>query len=87
MLVNGKSLFYEIGYVELSEKVTVFNKFMLLSKRSSSEELPASKKYMFWIITYSGEKALPKQWLCWKTIYLQKLQTTRHSEKYVSAKK
>ena len=47
MLVNGKSLFYEIGYAELSEKVTVFNEFMLLSKRSSSEELPASKKYMF----------------------------------------
>ena len=46
MLVNGKSSLYEISYAELSEKVTVFKKYMLLSKSSSSEEAPASKKYM-----------------------------------------
>ena len=49
-----------------SEKVTVLKKYLLLInfffwKISYSEELPASKKNMFWIITNSKEVAPPKQ--------------------------
>ena len=59
MLINGKSFqykCYEIGYAELSEKVTVFKKYLLLKKfffwnSSCSEVVPASKKYMLWRIT------------------------------------
>ena len=47
------------------KKVTVFKKYLLLKKfkwkSSSSEEASASKKYMLWIITYSGEKVPPKR--------------------------
>ena len=67
MLVNGKSFLkykcYEMGYTELSEKVTVFKKYLLLKKFSfwkSSYSEEASRKYMFWIITYSREKVSPK---------------------------
>ena len=69
MLVN-KSLFkykcYEIGYAVLSENVTVFKKYLLhkklfFLKRRCLEEVPASKKYMLWRITYFGEKVPPKQ--------------------------
>ena len=60
MLVNGKSLCYETGK-ELSEKeITVLKKVFLL-KSSNSEDVSASKKYMYWIITNSEEKASPKQ--------------------------
>ena len=57
---------YEIGYAELSEKVTVFKKYLLLKKfffwkSSCLEEVTASKKYMHWIITYSREKVPRKQ--------------------------
>ena len=57
---------YEIGDAEVVEKVTVFKKYLLLKKfffwkSSCSEEVPASKMYMLWIITYFGEKVLPKQ--------------------------
>ena len=57
---------YEIVYAELSEKVTVYKKYLLLRKfffwkSSCSEKGPASKKCMFWIITYSGEKTPMKQ--------------------------
>ena len=56
---------YEIGDAEVVEKVTVFKKYLLLKKfffwkSSYSEEVPASKKYIFLIITYCGEKAPPK---------------------------
>ena len=48
-------------YAELSEKVTVFKVYLLLKKffswkSSCLQEAPASKKYMLWIITDSGEK-------------------------------
>ena len=46
MLVNGKSLCYETGK-ELSEKeITVLKKVFLL-KSSNSEDVSASKKYMY----------------------------------------
>ena len=49
-----------------SGKLTVFKKILLLEKSyfwtsGRSEEVPASKKYMFSIITYSGEVAPPNQ--------------------------
>ena len=62
-----KSLFkykdYEIGYAVLSEKVTVLKKYLNkpLWRSSSSKEVLTSKKYMFWMITYSGKKAPSKQ--------------------------
>ena len=48
------------------QKVRHFKKYLLLKKflfwkSSCSEEEPDSKKYIFCIITYSGEKAPPKQ--------------------------
>ena len=64
-----KSLFkyecYETGFAELPEKVTLFKKHLVLKmyffgKSSCSEEAPSLKKYMSWIVTYSGEKALQK---------------------------
>ena len=69
---------YEIGYAKLLGKVTDFKKYLVLKKLffwkgSSPEEVPASKKYMLWIITYSGETFPPKQLLCWKSIYLQEV--------------
>ena len=62
-----KSLFkykyYEIGQAELSEKVTVFKKYLLLKQlfypqSSCLEEVPALKKYILWVIIYFGEKFL-----------------------------
>ena len=66
MLVNEKSFKYkdyEIGYAVLSEKVTVLKKYLNKSlwRSSSSKEVLTSKKYMFWMITYSGKKAPSKQ--------------------------
>ena len=65
MLVNGKS-----------EKKIVFKKYMLLKKfffwkGSCSEEVTASKKYTFWIITYSGEKA-PLKSSCAEKVFIFK---------------
>ena len=59
-----KFKYYENGYAELSEKVNFSKKY--LWKGSSCEKVAvqnkrASKKYILWIITYSGEKAPPKQ--------------------------
>ena len=63
-----KSLFkykcYEIGYEELSEKLTVLNKYLHLKKlffwkSSCSEEVSTSKKCILWIIAYFGEKGPP----------------------------
>ena len=47
------------------KKVTLFKKYLLLKKFlfrkiSCLEEAPASKKYIFCIITYSGGKTLSK---------------------------
>ena len=52
---------YWIGYVELSEKVTVQKKYLLLKKfffekSSCSEEVPAFENCIFWISIYSKEK-------------------------------
>ena len=68
---------YETGYAELSEKVTVFMKYLLVKKvffwkSNCSEDVPAAKNYMFWIITHSGEKAPPKQQLCWNFFIFKK---------------
>ena len=65
---------YEIVYAELSEKVTVSKKYLLL-KKSFSEKV-AVRKYPLHKRTcseyiYSEEKAPPKQHLCWKSNYLQ----------------
>ena len=48
-----------------SEKVTIFKEYLFLKSFSSEKstclkEVPASKKYMFWISTYSEEAAPPK---------------------------
>ena len=43
---------YEIGYAELSEKVTVFKKFLFLNKflfwKSSFEKVHDLNDYLFW---------------------------------------
>ena len=69
---------YENGYTELSEKFTVFKKYLLLKKiffwkSSCLEEVTALKNDMFWVTTYSGEKAPLKQYLCHESIYLQEV--------------
>ena len=67
---------FENVYTKLSEKVTVFKKYLLLKKfvfwkSSCSEEVRSLIKYMFWVIIYSEEKAPPKQQLYWKRNYLK----------------
>ena len=57
---------YEIGYPELLEKVIFFqeiiaHKNLFFWKSSCLEKVTASKKCMFWIITYSGVNSPPKQ--------------------------
>ena len=52
---------YEIGYAELSERVTVFKNYLLLKKlffwkSTFSEEVTT----MLFIITFSEEKVPPK---------------------------
>ena len=81
MLVNGKSFQEQMLWNWLRrtiKKVTVFKKYLLLKKfffwkSSSSKEVPALKRNMFWIFTYSEEKAHPKQLLCWKGNCLQEI--------------
>ena len=64
--------------ISFSKKVAVLKTYLLLKKfffRKSicSEELPNLRKYMFRIIANSKEVAFPKQWLCWKSTYLQEV--------------
>ena len=73
---------YEISYAELSEKLTVFKKYLLLKtfffwESNCSEEVPALKNYMFWIIAHSGEKGPPKQQLCWNYLFLRSSQAEK----------
>ena len=48
---------YEIDYAELSEKVTVFKKYLLLKssfyeKVAAQKKVPVSKNYMIWMNNY-----------------------------------
>ena len=54
----------------------------LFRKCSCSEEEPASKKCMFWIITCSGEKAPPKQYQSEKVLKVINFQEVANQEKY-----
>ena len=62
----SKYTYFEIGCIELLEKVSVFKKYHLVKKfffwkSSCSEQVPGSKKWMFWIISYFWGKVPPKQ--------------------------
>ena len=65
-----KNKCYEIVYAELSEKVTIFNKYLLLKSFIFWKVVPALKTYMFWIITYSWEKVPPTQSICAEKLFI-----------------
>ena len=65
---------HEVGYAKLafeksdcSQEIPAPKKVLLL-KNIAVEELSATEKFMFRIITYSEEVAPPKQQLHWKVL-------------------